>query len=122
GAGTGGSGGGGGGWGWGACGGDWAVARNAASTPSRSASQASISAVGLVFPRSIWLRYSFEQRSAPRSDWVNPALTRSWRRRAPSVETGRACGCVAGGMSTRLVIAALEVSAVARKAPYRWSE
>ena len=90
--------------------------------PSRSASQASISPVGRVFPRSIWLRYSFEQRSPASSDWVRPALTRSWRKRAPSVETGRDCGRIAGGLRVRLFTAAQLVSAHRRSRRYSWRE
>ena len=37
------------------------------STPSRSASQAAVSAVGRVFPRSIWLTYSFEALAGQRA-------------------------------------------------------
>src|SRR5262249_9598360 len=91
---------------------DCPVSRNDASTPSRSPSHASISPVGRVFPRSIWLRYSFEQRSPASSDWVSPALTRSWRRRAPSDEAGRDCGRIAGGMRVRLSTAAFTVIGV----------
>ena len=59
------------------------LARKPTSTPRRSASHSTVSRVGRVFPRSIWLTYSFEKRSPASSVWVNPAATRSWRNRSP---------------------------------------
>ena len=47
------------------------LARKPASTPSRCASQSIVSRVGRVLPRSIWLTYSFENRSPARSVWVS---------------------------------------------------
>ena len=47
-------------------------ARKLGSTPSRPASHASVSCVGRVFPRSIWLTYSFEKRSPASSVCVRP--------------------------------------------------
>ena len=48
-------------------------ARNAGSTPSFSASHAIVVSVGRVFPRSIWLMYSFENRSPASWVCVSPA-------------------------------------------------
>ena len=59
------------------------TARNAGSTDSRSANQAIVDSVGRVFPRSIWLMYSFENRPPASSVWVIPAATRSERTRSP---------------------------------------
>jgi hypothetical protein len=59
------------------------VSRKSGSTPSFSASHSSVSVVGRVFPRSIWLTYSFENRPAARSLWVRPPATRSVLSRSP---------------------------------------
>ena len=58
--------------------------RKAGSTFRRCASHSTVSAVGRVFPRSIWLTYSFEKRSPANSVCVRPAATRRRRRRSPS--------------------------------------
>ncbi len=50
----------------------------------RCASHSTVSAVGRVLPRSIWLTYSFEKRSPASSVCVRPAATRRRRRRSPS--------------------------------------
>jgi hypothetical protein len=73
------------------------LARKPASVPSFAASHSTVSAVGLVFPRSIWLTYSLEKRSPASSVWVIPAATRSWRRRSPIPRAAgreKRCGCV----------------------------
>ena len=57
--------------------------RRTGSTPSRSASQATVDSVGRVFPRSIWLMYSFEKRAPASCVCVRPAETRSVRTRSP---------------------------------------
>jgi hypothetical protein len=59
------------------------VSRNEGSTPSRLASHSTVSPVGRVFPRSIWLTYSFENRSPASSVCVSPRAMRSWRTRSP---------------------------------------
>ena len=69
------------------------LARKPASTPRRTESQSIVSLVGRVFPRSIWLTYSFENRSPASSVWVIPAATRSCRSRSPSRRP--ACAAVA---------------------------
>ena len=70
--------------------------RNAGSTPSRPASHAIESGVGRVLPRSIWLMYSFENRSPATWDCVSPAARRSERSRSPRRDAG-AEGVVAVG-------------------------
>src|SRR5207244_5449352 len=60
------------------------LSRYSGSTPRRAASHSTVSAVGRVLPRSIWLRYSFEKRPPARSLWVSPAAARRLRRRSPS--------------------------------------
>ena len=70
--------------------------RNAGSTPSCAASQAIDSAVGRVLPRSIWLMYSFENRSPATWVCVSPAARRSERSRSPIRDAG-AAGVVAVG-------------------------
>ncbi len=64
--------------------------RNPASTPSRPASQATVSSVGRVLPRSIWLMYSFENRSPASWVCVRPAVSRSERNRSPRRDVGAA--------------------------------
>ena len=70
-------------------------ARNVGSTPSCSASHSIVAGVGRVFPRSIWLMYSFENRSPASCDCVSPAATRSARTRA------RQAGCRRSSRSRR---------------------
>ena len=55
------------------------------STPSRADSHSMVSAVGRVFPRSIWLTYSLEKRSPARSVCVSPRAIRSCLTRPPRV-------------------------------------
>ena len=57
--------------------------RKPGSTSSRSASHATVASVGRVLPRSIWLTYSFENRSPASCVCVSPFATRSARRRSP---------------------------------------
>src|SRR5688500_5204740 len=59
------------------------LSRNEGSTSRRFASHSTVSGVGRVLPRSIWLTYSFEKRSPASSVWVSPAATRRRRRRSP---------------------------------------
>jgi hypothetical protein len=61
------------------------VSRKLESTASRAASHSTVSPVGRVLPRSIWLTYSFEKRSPASSVCVRPWEMRSWRTRSPSV-------------------------------------
>ena len=75
------------------------ISRNVESTPSRAASHSIVSAVGRVFPRSIWLRYSLENRSPARSVWVSPRAMRSWRTRSPSEVRAGAAGRVSAAYS-----------------------
>ena len=63
-------------------GGDAALEEAGVDAEPRRATRSS-RASGAVFPRSIWLTYSFEKRSPARSVWVSPAATRSWRTRSP---------------------------------------
>ena len=66
--------------------------RNSRSVSSRRASHSSASAEGRVFPRSIWLTYSFENFPAASSAWLSPADRRSERTRSPIVRTPGSSG------------------------------
>ena len=66
--------------------------RNSRSVSRRPASHSSVSGVGRVFPRSIWLTYSLENRPAASSSWLRPAARRSERTRSPTVRTPGSSG------------------------------
>src|SRR5262249_48795820 len=82
------------------------LARKVGSAPSRSASHSSVSAVGLVLPRSIWLTYSLENRPPASSVWERPAATRSRRTRSPGAAASLVCCSAASGV----VCAAISMS------------
>ena len=97
-----------------------AVRQKPASTPRRLASHVIVSPVGRVLPRSIWLTYSFENRSPASSLCVRPAAMRSWRRRSPSRRAaGRAaCATDVGGVD-RFKWRLLPLHSQAHASPFR---
>ena len=73
--------------------------RNSASTPSRSASHAIVSPVGRVLPRSIWLMYSFENRSPASSSASARQRARSAAHAAADAARGHRPRGVAAGVA-----------------------